>query len=799
MIKYLEQALRRLFRKGEHTTTRIISLTAGLAFGILLLSEVLYYYSFDSFYPDASRIYVVKENYRPDKSSKEIQSAPYVSGGVAPGMKAEVPGIEAATRLNNIGSSVFYTNDKKSYKAQFSLADEHLFEVIPRPVINGDPEEILKNPMQCMVSDKIAAEMGGNVIGKRIELKEYPGKKLTIEGLFKALPENTNYHYDVLISMVSTSQFTWDGTQNWMGNDRYYTVVKLVPGIVPKSLAPAVRKMQEKHQDIQELEKQQQGMILRYTFEPVTKLYLDNVKDMVLILSAIAFAVLFVSLMNYTLLTLSALIKRAKSSAIHKTCGAQARNIQQLIFSETFILFFISLAGALLLIWLLHPLAEEQAGHKLVSELTPVVLWPLLLLSVLLVFLTSYLPGRFYSRVPVATAFRTYQQKRNKWNLALLSFQFAGASFILAMLVIVSLQYNKVITANHGYNPQGVYYGSTSGMDAGKISTVMNELLTLPGVKTVGTGSGLPTQWQSGNNVIAPDGEKELFNIADFYQIDENYLSILNIPVVEGNPFSQKNSATNDLLISKKCADKLRLFNGWKSVVGHQLKITEHKTSTIRGVFADFVIHSITDPDRRPSVFYYYPDEKFQAEKKQHPSYSFYILIKTESTAQNNILPQITDLFNRFLPHSDAVVKSLEQQQRLGYQTTQGFRNSMLTGNIIILLITVIGLLGYTSNEAARRRKELAIRRINGATLPDILRIFIFDLEYVAFPAVMVGLVCAWFTAGRWMQNFESKIPLHWEIFVACSLFILLLVTFIAAINYTRAATQNPVKALRYE
>ena len=136
----LKLAYRRLFKKGEHTVTRIISLAAGLAFGILLLSEVFYYYSYDGFYPGANRIYTVHESFKRDKSSDKMESYPHVSGAVAPGLKAEVPGIEAACRLNSIGSNVFYTENQKSYEAEFSFTDEHLFEVLPRPVISGNPE-----------------------------------------------------------------------------------------------------------------------------------------------------------------------------------------------------------------------------------------------------------------------------------------------------------------------------------------------------------------------------------------------------------------------------------------------------------------------------------------------------------------------------------------------------------------------------------------------------------------------------------------------------------------------------------
>lgn len=791
-------AYRRLFRKGEHTTTRILSLAAGLAFGILLLSEVFYYYSYDSFYPDANRIYTVQENFNPDKSSDKLVNYPRVSGAIAPGLKAEVPGIKAACRLNSIGPNDFYTENQKSYTALFSFTDEHLFEVLPRPVISGNPEEILKAPMNCMISTKIAAEIGGDVVGKIIKLKRFPDKKLTIAGVFEALPENTNYAYDILISMVSTNQFMWDGTNNWRGNDRYYACVKLESGVRPESLAPAVRKMQEKYQDIKKTE--EQGMVLKYSFEPIRKIHADKVKDMIIILSTIAFAVLFVSLMNYILLTLSALVNRAKTSAIHKTCGAQSRNLQQLIFTETFLLFSISVFGAVLIIAALKPMAESQLEHSLIASLNPYVIWPLLAIIVASIIVTSYLPGRFFSRIPVATAFRNYRQKKNKWKLALLSIQFIGASFILTLMVIVTMQYSNMKNADHGYRTKGVYYGSTTGMDGSKISTVLNELRAMPEVETVGLGYDLPINGASGNNVYTPDGKRDLFNIADFFEVDENYLSILNIQVSEGHNFSPKNTATNDLLISKKGAELLKLNNGWTDgVIGKQLTLSQHGATTICGVFPDFIINSMADPDSRPSVFFYRPEEKFEQLKIAKPSTPFNILIKVHEGTQAGMLKKITIAFNLGMPQNDAVIKSLEDELQNNYASEKGFRNAMMAGNVVILLITVIGLLGYTTNEASRRRKELAIRRISGANLSNILRAFILDLEYIAIPAVLIGLIGTWVTVNRWMQNFATKIPLHWEIFALCSLSILLLVALIAAVNYYRTASQNPVEALKYE
>ena len=793
-------AFRHLFRKGEHTATRIISLTTGLAFGILLLAEVFYYYSYDSFYPDASRIYVVHENFKQDKSVEKLMSYPRVSGAIAPGLKSEVPGIEAACRLNSIGKNVFYTENLNSYEAEFSLSDEYLFDVLPRPMVSGNPKEILKTPMSCMISAKIAKAIGGVIIGKVITLKKFPEKKLTIAGVFEDLPENTNYEYDILISMISTKQFTPDGTANWLGNDRYYSCVKLEPGVSPESLAPAVRKMQEIHQDISKLEKEQGGLVLKYSFLPIRKIHADNVKDMILILSTIAFAVLFVSLMNYILITLSALVNRAKSSAIYKTFGAQSESLQQLIFIETFMLFFISVIGAVLIIAASKPIAESQLEHSILAVLNPYVIWPLLAIVVVLVIVTSYLPGRFFSRIPVATVFQSYKLKNKTWKLVLLAIQFIGASFILTLMIIVTMQYSRMKNSDHGYRINGVYYGSTIGMEGSKLSAVLNELKAMPEVEKVGLGFDLPIHGPSGNNVNSQDRKGELFNVADFYQADENFLSILNIQVSVGHNFSPRDAATNDVLISKKGAELLKLNNGWTDgVVGKQIEISEHGSTTVCGVFPDFIINSMADPDSRPSVFFYLPEEKFEQLKTERPAVPFLILIKVHEGAENGMIKKITEVFNLGMPQKDATISSLEDELQNKYSAERGFRNALMAGNVVILLICIIGLLGYTTNEANRHQKEVAIRKISGATLSNILRVFIFELEYIAIPSVLAGLIGAWFTVNKWMHNFAVKVPLHLGIFVLCGFSVLLLVALIAAINYYRTANRNPIEALRYE
>ncbi len=795
-------ATRKLFRKGEHTATRIISLAAGLTFGLILLSEVFYYNSFDSFYPDAGQLYLVNTIAKLDKSTEEMTTYPQVSGAIGPGMKAEVPGVEAATRMTSIGRHVFFSEDNQSYLARFVLADEFLHDLLPRTILAGNmAAEVLRSPMSCLVSSEIADNMGGNVIGKMIEIKDYPGKKLAIGGVFEKFPENTNYRFDIAISMPSIGNFTWNGSENWLGNDRYFAVVRLAKGVSPESLAPGVRQMQIKHQDIEKLEAE--GYNMTYVFEPLRKLYSNQAKDMIFILSAIAFVVLFVSVMNYMLLTISTLINRAKTSAIHKCYGAEKHNLVGMIFAESTLIFVISLLVAFGLILLLKPLAEAQVGHSLNATLNMHVIFPIVLILCLLVVLVGYLPGRIFAQTPVAAAFRTYRQQSMRWKKALLAVQFTGASLILAMLMVVSMHYEKVKNADHGYGVEQVYFGSISGMEPHKIQTVLNQLQALPEVDNVAMGQRLPIYHTSGNNVLSPERDKELFNVNDFYYVDDAYFSILDIPVIEGQAFESGKTSPGEVLISQKAADLLVLNNGWHDgVVGRDIEITEHNNygaSRISGIFSEVVVGSVADKNTRPSVFFYMPRERMVQVFEEHPSFELSILIKTIPGKHPNVIQKFADIFNEAIPRGEADIKSLAAVQQNVYQPQKGFRNAIYAGSIVVLLVTVIGLLGYLNDEIARYRKSLAIRKINGATITDIVRIFVFSVSKLAVPFVLLGLFGAWYLALKWMNNFTVKIDLHWWIFVLAGVVILLLTIVVAVLNSLKAAMQNPVKSLRYE
>ena len=204
---------------------KIISLGIGLTIGLVLIAKVHFENTYDNFYPDGDRIYRVYEKFF---MNGEVGDHGQTPAGVIPLLKQETPEIEAATRYTYFrGNSPFTMSDNKHrLKATFILADSCLFDVLPRPMLIGDPKQVLSQPMYVLVSDEIAERIGGNVMGKRFEIDDAPGQALTIGGVFKKLPDNTEQSYDIIVSLSSISKFMWDGTHMLTGNDRYQSYVK---------------------------------------------------------------------------------------------------------------------------------------------------------------------------------------------------------------------------------------------------------------------------------------------------------------------------------------------------------------------------------------------------------------------------------------------------------------------------------------------------------------------------------------------------------------------------------------------
>ena len=786
----LKLAYRNLFRKKQNNLIKILSLGTGLAISLVLLTKVTFENNYDDFYPDNERIYRVETRLHMSDEPKEYG---LVSGAIAPGIKAEVPGVETATRFTPLvwGASTFYTKDKNRYKGELILADEHFFEIFPRPMIVGEAKETLSHSMHAIISDKMAAKMGNDVIGKVIEVESYPGKEITIGGVFKAIPENSSNRYDVVVSLKSISNFSWDGSDNWVGNDRYHGYVKLEKGVDPNNLGPAIRQMQEKNQPMEEMRKS--GVDITYTLIPLPSIHSGSkeVKNITLVLSIIAFALLLTSVLNYLLIMITTLLQRSKEVAVNKCYGASGWSITRLISAETLLHFALALIFGALLLFFFQSTVEEILGASLISLFSSKAILLLLVVLTVVFIISVVIPTSIMMRIPLATIFRTNKRMQQSWKLVLLFVQFGAAAFLLTLTASVSKQYNHMISDNPGYDYKNTGYVDLPGVDSIQKQTLSNTLNTLSSVELTSFTSTLPIYNMSGNNVYVEGNDKELFNIADMYFADENFLPLMNIPLVAGRNFD-KSDNIQSLLVSESFIEKIQNITGWDDVVGKDVTITEHPgLSRIVGVFPDIRISSFGNQDSRPSVLHF----SGQRADILH-SYKNYLLVKLNSLDDDN-LRRVTQTVNEILPDREASLIPYSESIIKSYDKERLFRNTILIGAIITLIISLIGLIGYINNEIAYRTAEIAIRKINGATLNDILQLFLKNIIYIALPAIVVGLVAASFVSNKWMENFSEQWQLTFWQYLIGALALLLIIEVAVIVNSIKTANQNPVESLK--
>lgn len=792
-MKNIELAFRTLFKKGRSNVIKIVSLAVGLAMGSVLIAKIYFEQSYDSFYPASDRIYRVETTSLGDGEGED-KTFGQVSGAIAPAMKSEIPEVELATRFTWFTENdVILTTDKKSYSIEKAIAaDSSFFDMFPRPILVGDPKEVLVRPNYVMICASLARKMGGveNVVGMVYTRQSLPGTEYVVGGVFEDLPENSHIQAEIICAITTIPE--WSIT-NWVGNDRYRAYVKLYPGVRPETLAPSIRKMQELHQDLEVLKKA--GVNFTYTLLPLEKIYAESkeVRDMNRMLILLAVTLLLTSVLNYLLIVVSTLIGRTKEVAVHKCYGASGRNILGLTMAESMLHLVLSLLIAIILIFVFRSTVEELLTVSVGALFNPSSMIIISAVCVVVFLITTLVPTYLNVRTPVMYAFRQSRESKRYWKLGLLFVQFTATAYLITLLLIINRQYDRMVTDYPGYETENLFYLATKGVDSQQRQRILDEMGRLPDVETVSSCYTLPFYGQSGNNVSLPEGEyRELMNIADLYYVSDNYFSAMRIPIIEGEAFSARQSATNSVMVSRSFVKRMEVLVGWKgSPLGKSIVVSQHSGRertpfTICGVYEDFRIGSIQFTDLRPTVVFY-------TEKP-----SDILLIKLDKYGDES-LAKIADLLKRVNPDRAFPIYSMKEELINEYRSSRLFRDSIMISGIVTLIIALVGLIGYTMDETNRRRSEIAVRKINGATIADVIKMILRDISLIALPSIFIGVLLGNYSGREWITQFSEKAVLTPFLFIAGAFSLYLVIIGCVVMRSWKAATDNPIDALKAE
>ena len=777
--------------KIKETIIKALSLGTGVAIGLILIAKVCFEMSYDTCYADYGQIYQIRTIYTQHGEDRDY---PQISGAIAPGFKEHVPGVEVATRWTFIfNSNKFIDQQKNVITGECIVADSCFFDIFDTEILSGDPKEAFSKIAVAMVSESFAEKLGGvsEAVGQIIYNEEMPNFKVEIGGVFKDYPYHSSIRNDVVISMASLIK---ESTENWFGNDRYRGYVRLSEGTDPDMLAPAIRLMQEKNYppEVKQMA-ETSGFDIHFFLAPLkgTHISSSRLKNMMVILTVVAILLILISLLNYILMSVSALVKRSKEMGMRKCYGAAGANIYGIMFREAAVDVAAAFVVVAAIVLSLQTVIEDIVGVPVDALLVRGTYMTIIGVILTVFFIAALVPGYLYSKIPAGAAISNYKENRKIWKLGLLFIQTGICALLLTLMGVISAQYNKAVNDKPGYEYDNLLWTVLTGTNRSAHQGIINDLKLLPGVVDVQVSYSLPLESSSGNNVYMLDnGQENLFNIADQYCGSAGLFEMLEIPFIEGR-YPQ---SPTEIAVSESFVEKMMEFRDWSDgAVGKQVYITEHDDEigavTISGVYRDYRINTLTNQDMRASIKFY-----GEVGKDHMP----FMAIKV-SEVTTEMMAKVEEVIQARIENKDVVVKSYKDSMREAYSSERRMRNTIIIGCLVSIIIALFGLIGYVRDESQRRSKEMAVRKIIGATVKEIMGIYVAEIMKLSIPAIILGNVGAWFAASAWLRNFSEKIALSPWFFILADVTIILLVSGCVIVNSLRISRSNPVESLKNE
>ena len=799
-MKHIINAFKNLPRRGQHNFVKILCLALGLAISSVIIAEIYFEQTYDTYFPGWERTYQISEvGSMPSFNGSKPFSFNQTSGAIAPGVKDYAPMVEAATRFVDMDKEQCKLENQNSIEANVLMADSCFFDIFPQKILMGKAKETLSRPLYCMVDSKLAEQIGGNVVGKHFTIPEYPGKTFTIGGIFESFPWGASLHNrQILVSLCSIGDlWGYDGRNQWVGNDNYFSYIRLAKGHEISELRPYITKMKKDHFTAEVT--QTPGFTLDYEFTVLSEVFTQNsyIKMMGWIMGIVAFVLLFTSVMNYLLIIVGNLVTRSREMAVRKCYGAEPKNIHAIIFSEALVHVGLAVILAAVLVFLCKGTIENFLSAPISTLVFNRGSWILVSICLLVLLVGGLVPGWLYNKIPVAIAFRGYNENRNRWKLALLGVQFVISGLLFSLLFVVNRQYSLMVNMNPGYNYENVAIVHVDAINGDQRSRCLSEIKRMPDVKEVASAYSLPLESYavSGNNVQLPDDRKSFQLIHDAWGVDDNYFRMMGIDFVQGSFFTERNDSSRQVIIDEALAKRLTTLGHWKDgAVGKRIWISAHcnqdETMTICGVVKNIKYGTVTSEGaefKNISYVYFYS-----------PRTAPYMLVKFNNLTED-ALTELRNKVQSMYPNNAVTVLDYESEFKAQYASQLNFRNGILVAGIITMIIALFGLVGYTSDEVNRRRKEIAIRKVNGAKVKDILRIFLKDIMKIALPCIIVGDLGAWLIARQWLMSFSEKITMTPLLFIGVTIILLVIIGLSVVINCYKVANSNPVKCLKDE
>lgn len=786
---YLIVTLRNLKRQKIHSFINIAGLAIGMACTILIFLWIQDEMSYDKFHKNAQRIYRVLSA---EPHQAVSARTPYRLGSA---MEKEFPEIKQAVRITwPWYELVSYKN--KNFKEGIIYADSTIFEVFSFPLLEGDPRHALKGPKSVVISEEIAHKYFGSddPMGKILTIdKEH---EFMVSGIFKKIPRNSHFKFDLLAPIsFMPNKFSQRLLDQW-DFEEFFTYLLLSEDCKPFELEDKFTQLIERHIG----EERPAG--LKFPLQLLTDIHLRSSHiewdiashgniAYVYLFSAIAIFVLLIACINYMNLSSARSSMRSKEVGLRKVVGANRFQLINQFLGESILFSLISLPLSIGLVEILLPFFNTFSGKELSIQYFEN--WPFLICLVMIVLLVGVVSGSHpafvLSGIQPVDVFKS-SSKVNKKALSrkgLVVFQFVVSVTLLICSIIIYRQIHFLKNRNLGFDKEHVV---VVDMPEGEKKydaylALKSELLQQPSVLDVSAASTIPPNKYhlTGTQTVGDQDEKSL--TMKFFSVDYNFIEMLGFELVNGRSFSSEYATDKKeaIIINEEAARQL----GWNKPIGKRLKIFwNNEIGRVIGVVKDFHFKSLHEKIE-PTVF----TVGFR--------WLFHIVIRIRPGNIPNTLDFIKETWKKYNPIRPFDFSFVDENFDKLYRAEEKMGTLFGYFTSLAIIIACLGIFGLVSFSTENRTKEIGIRKVLGASVVRIIHLFSKEFIMLVLVANIIAWPIAYFVMNKWLQNFAYKINISWWTFLLAGVTALVIALLTVSYQAIKAATSNPVEALRYE
>jgi putative ABC transport system permease protein len=815
LINYVRIALRRVRRKTSFAIISISGLALAVAASLVIADYVAFERGFDRFHDNTSRIYRVTTEWNKDTSPGDIRATTVQWSG--PGVHAIFPEVEAFSRVMPIsrmtGLNAVQYEGKGIDGQDILLADPGFFRVFSFTLLEGDVRTALSEPRSVIISESLARTHFGyeSPLGKGLVIDTHGnlnGNDFKVTGVIADAPPQSHLQYDFLISFSSMWEGLNNGSTYWHW-DNTYCYLLLKPNTDPTLLAG---KMTERRVKEFSSEMTYYKDKIDFHLQPLVDVHLNSsLKGEMSIhgnaryldfLVILAICIVLSACINYVNLSLAATISRQAEIGIRKISGSSVKQLLVQLSIEAMIVVSISIAVGVVIGWLSIPLLESSFGVVWPAPF-PASLGAAHLCVIGGIFITLILLSLGYPAMLLQWISPSSALKGNggihgatmKQHLVVAQFAFC-ICFTIATFVLLG-QMKFIRSHDPGFERDHVvvvsgygFYGYDAFENFKAVLSSSHEIVSI-GMSSAAPGDEIvelslrPRVW------IEDSGEHQE---AKLIMADEGFFQTLGIPLVTGRGFDRLATTEKNSVIINETMARMLGFENPADIIGEGLNGVHEGPATIIGVIRNYHQRSF-HKDYEPAIYIPSWAHSFGWDQK-----SYFIKVRSnEGSGFARPLRDIELAWRRVLPSFPFSYFFLDEHVEREYKADDSFVALFTLFSGFALAITLVGLLGVVAHVALNRTREIAVRKVLGATITGILLLLSRDFIKLMVIASLIAFPIAYIAATSWLQTFAFRIELNALLMVAPVAAVVVITVAVIVIRSARVASTNPVEGLRHE